>query len=56
MKPTDKQMDLIHAMEELVDDTFQGQTKKEASEWIDRHIERYRLESLGRWHFVKDHF
>ena len=62
IKPTEKQLDFIAEIEEYVGDTFDGETRKEASEWIDEYIDeynqmrrfcnmKYRSENLGMCRF-----
>lgn len=41
IKPTEKQLDFIAEIEEYVGDTFDGETRREASEWIEEHLEEY---------------
>lgn len=41
LKPTEKQLDFIAEIAEYVGDTFDGETRREASEWIDAHVEEY---------------
>lgn len=61
-KLTKKQIDLIAEIEEYVGYTFDGETRKEASKWINEHIDeynqtrrfcnmRYRSENLGMCRF-----
>lgn len=40
-KPTKKQLEFIAEIEEYVEDTFNGETRREASEWIAEHIDEY---------------
>lgn len=40
-KPTERQLDFIAKIEEYVGDTFDGDTRQEASEWIDEHLDEY---------------
>lgn len=40
-KPTEKQLDFIAEIEEYVGDKFEGDTRREASEWIDTHLDEY---------------
>ncbi len=42
--PTEKQLALINKMEQLIDVKFDGKTIKEASEFITKHMQRYREE------------
>lgn len=48
-KPTEKQLSFIHNIEEFVDERFTGRTKREASEYIDRNIEMFKLLSSDEW-------
>ena len=41
IKPTEKQLDFIAEIEEYVGDTFDGKTRREASEWIEEHLDEY---------------
>lgn len=50
-KPTEKQLSFIHDIEEFVDERFTGRTKREASEYIDRNIEMFKLLSSDEWSF-----
>ena len=43
-RPTDKQMELIEDIQEYTDKVFTGNTKEEASVFIDQNIEQYKLE------------
>lgn len=43
IKPTERQLDFIAKIEEYVGDTFDGETRQEASEWIDKHLDEYNL-------------
>lgn len=55
-KPTEKQLDFISAMEELGCEKFTGTTKKEASEYISRNIDLYRLYSQDSWCLKRGYF
>lgn len=48
-KPTEKQLSFIHDIEEFVEERFTGRTKREASEYIDRNIEMFKLLSSDGW-------
>lgn len=41
IKPTKKQLNFIAEIEEWVGDAFDGETRQEASKWIDEHLEEY---------------
>lgn len=47
--PTEKQMAFIREIEEFVPEKFHGLTKDDASAYIDRNIELYKLESMDSW-------
>lgn len=49
---TKKQLDFIKDIEEFVDEKFTGKTKKEASDYIGRNIEIYKLNSASNWAIV----
>ena len=49
---TTKQLDFIKDIEEFVDEKFTGKTKKEASDYIERNIEIYKLNSASNWVIV----
>ena len=49
MKPTQKQLDFITDIEEFVPEKFNGTTRKEASEYITRNIELYKLLTMDNW-------
>lgn len=42
-KPTEKQFNFIADIEEMTGEKFEGETKEEASEWINGHIDQYKL-------------
>ena len=46
---TKKQLDFIADMEEMGCGEFKGKTKKEASEYIDRHIYEFELAVQSNW-------
>ena len=48
-EPTKKQLDFIAEMQDFGCPEFKGTTKKEASEYISRHIEYYKLQQLTSW-------
>lgn len=41
IKPTQKQLDFIAEIEEYVEDAFDGRTRREASKWIEDHVDEY---------------
>lgn len=49
LKPTQKQLDFIADMEELGCGEFKGKTRKEASDYISKHIECYKLLQEDSW-------
>lgn len=49
---TTKQLEFISVIEEFVDEKFTGKTKKEASDYIGRNIEIYKLNSANNWVIV----
>lgn len=49
MKPTHKQLELIESMQEYVGELFKGETKADASEYISRHMDAYKLLSADQW-------
>ena len=49
---TTKQLEFISVIEEFVDEKFTGKTKKEASDYIGRNIEIYKLNSASNWVIV----
>lgn len=49
---TIKQLEFIKDIEEFVDEKFTGKTKKEASDYIGRNIEIYKLNSASNWVIV----
>ena len=49
---TKKQLEFISVIEEFVDEKFTGKTKKEASDYIERNIELYKLNSANNWVIV----
>lgn len=55
-KPTEKQLEFIRNMEEFIDEEFEGTTRKEASEFIDRNINKYRLYSMDSWALTHGYF
>lgn len=46
---TEKQKQFIEDMNEFCKEKFNGKTRKEASEYIDKHIEEYRLAIMDNW-------
>ena len=55
-RPTDRQLDFISVIEEFVDEKFVGTTKEDASEYIDRNIEEYRLMSCDAYQLEHGYF
>lgn len=55
-RPTDRQLVFIAAIEEFVDEKFSGTTKEDASEYIDRNIEEYRLASCDAYQLEHGYF
>ncbi len=55
-KPTRKQLDFIADIEEAIGEEFEGETREEASEWIDEHIDQYRLLTADNWTLTKGYF
>lgn len=55
-KPTQKQLDFIADIEEAIGEEFEGETREEASEWIDEHIDQYRLLTADDWTLKKGYF
>lgn len=49
---TKKRLDFIKDIEEFVNEKFTGKTKKEASDYIGRNIEMYKLNSASNWVIV----
>lgn len=49
---TKKQLEFISVIEEFVDKKFTGKSKKEASDYIGRNIEIYKLNSASNWMIV----
>lgn len=49
MEPTPRQLRFISEIEEALGLRFYGETKEEASEWIDDHFEEYKLETDDAW-------
>lgn len=47
--PTDKQMDFIRTIEEFVDEKFHGNSIEDASAYISRNIEEFKLKSANGW-------
>ena len=41
--PTRKQLEFIEEIEGYVDDVFEGGTRREASDWIESHIDEYQM-------------
>lgn len=48
-EPTKTQLDYIRDIEEYVEEPFSGTTKNEASEYIERNRDDYRILSAGDW-------
>lgn len=55
-KPTQKQLDFIADIEEAIGEKFKGETREEASGWIDEHIDQYRLLTADDWVLKKGYF
>lgn len=55
-KPTQKQLDFIRDIEEFVEEKFHGTTKREASEYIDRNIELFKLYTTPNWALEHGYF
>lgn len=49
MEPTEKQLDYIEFIQEFSGFQFEGTTRKEASEFIDRYKDLANLNSLDTW-------
>lgn len=49
MSVTKSQLEFIQMIEEFVDEQFFGSTKEEASQYIRRNIEEYKLKSSSSW-------
>ena len=47
--PTDKQLEYIDFIQEFSGVSFEGNTKKEASEYIDQNKELARINSIDSW-------
>ena len=43
-KPTQKQLEYIHDIEEVLGTEFKGSTKKEASIWLNKKVPMYKQE------------
>lgn len=56
IKPTEKQLQFIADIEEFVDEQFKGTTKKEATEYISRNIERYKLLTMDNYILENGYF
>lgn len=56
MKPTQKQLDFIADIEEFVPEKFTGTTKKEASEYISRNKEQFKLLTTDTWVLERGYF
>lgn len=56
MEPTERQLRFIREIEDVLGITFDGATKKEASEWIDKHISAFELETLDDFAIVHGYF
>lgn len=48
-KPTEKQLEFIEEIQNFISEEFTGTTKQEASDYIDRNIELYKLLSMSEW-------
>lgn len=49
--PTHRQLDLIADIEEFVLEKFTGDTFEEASEYINRNMKRFKLETMDSWQY-----
>lgn len=56
IKPTEKQLQFIADIEEFVDERFKGTTKEEATEYISRNIERYKLLTMDNYILENGYF
>lgn len=56
IKPTEKQLQFIADIEEFVDEQFKGAAKKEATEYISRNIERYKLLTMDNYILENGYF
>jgi hypothetical protein len=54
--PTERQIKYIKAIQEFVGEEFTGTTKNEASNYIDRNIEEYKLLSSNKWNVTNGYF
>ena len=54
--PTQNQLDYIESMQEFVSEKFEGKTKQEASEYIDRNKEEFDLVSIPNWTLEHGYF
>ena len=50
-KPTEKQLELIADMEEFCKEKFVGETIEDASEYIDRNMEEFKLNCMENWQY-----
>ena len=55
-QPTEKQLQFIEDIQEFVGEQFKGTTKKEASEYIGRNIEKYKLLSMDNYIIENGYF
>ena len=51
MKATEKQLSYIADIEEFVQEKFDGETAEDASKYIDRNIELYKLQTMSDWQY-----
>lgn len=55
-EPTDRQLKLIETMQEFGCPLFCGTTKEEASEYIDKHMEQFKLATTSNWALDNGYF
>ena len=56
MEPTERQLRFIHEIEDVLGIRFEGATKKEASEWISKHISAFELETIDDFAIAHGYF
>ena len=50
-KPTEKQLELIADIEEFCKEKFDGETIEDASEYIDRNMQEFKLNTMDNWQY-----
>lgn len=54
--PTQNQLDYIESIQEFVSEKFEGKTRQEAADYIDRNKDEFELLSIPNWTLEHGYF